>query len=291
MANGNFGGGIGTSGSPYLVEDYQDFLSIANNLNAHYRQVSDIDFSEAGTLNTNAVVGAFGGSYDGGNYKILNYKSTGGGLFQYTKRYTTVRFKNIHLVNANISNTSYCGGIVDGGTYETGMRINFFNCHVKNSTIRGSDGAGGIIGYLYASQPMIFECCSFDGTIIATGSVGGICGGGYQDGTGTHEYYDCFSSGYLETTNTSGYTGGITGSRSPTSKFKNCYTSADIFGYNVGGICGWTWSGRTFENCFVLSNRLGGNNADAKVGTITPTNTPSNTIINCYARNDIQLIG
>ncbi|RHW38696.1 hypothetical protein D1B33_07430 [Lysinibacillus yapensis] len=72
MANGNFGGGVGTADKPFLVEDGLDFYAIRNNLAASYKQVADIDmtgiiFKPIGDLDN-----IFTGNYDGQFYKISN---------------------------------------------------------------------------------------------------------------------------------------------------------------------------------------------------------------------------
>ena len=42
-ANGSFGGGDGTAGSPYIIEDVWDLQNMSGNLSAHYVLKNDIN--------------------------------------------------------------------------------------------------------------------------------------------------------------------------------------------------------------------------------------------------------
>ena len=85
MANGNFGGGDGTSGNPYLVEDAYDLNAVRNSLSAHYRQTQDIDLTGWDWQPIGATwawssyystwvwqFGYFTGTYDGDYHRISN---------------------------------------------------------------------------------------------------------------------------------------------------------------------------------------------------------------------------
>ena len=47
MANGNFGGGNGTTATPYLIEDADDLNAMRKNLDASYKLVNDINLGVA----------------------------------------------------------------------------------------------------------------------------------------------------------------------------------------------------------------------------------------------------
>lgn len=70
MANGNFGGGNGTSGSPYKIEDSLDFKNISLNPSAYFILVNDI------TINTPLTpIPTFSGEIDGQNHIVTNFKN------------------------------------------------------------------------------------------------------------------------------------------------------------------------------------------------------------------------
>ena len=128
MANGNFGGGTGTSTDPYLVEDARDLLN-CNKYDKYYKQVCDIDLSEyqdgEGFPGVRVVMSSYGSSgtrvrfhYDGCGFKIKNMyqnKPTS----QYTGLFiigwvvgerteSQVYIKNVSVINANVNGKNAC---------------------------------------------------------------------------------------------------------------------------------------------------------------------------------------
>ena len=90
-AGGAFGGGDGSVGTPYVIEDVWDLQNMSSNLSAHYVLKNDIDASATVSWNSGAgfvPVGTFSnwftGSLDGKNHTItglfIKYSSGNIGL-------------------------------------------------------------------------------------------------------------------------------------------------------------------------------------------------------------------
>lgn len=90
MANGNFGGGNGALGMPYLIEDAQDLDAIRNEPDIHYKIVADIDVSEY-VLWT--PIANFSGSLDGAGHTIYNLNNA---IFDNVTAGATV--SSIHII-------------------------------------------------------------------------------------------------------------------------------------------------------------------------------------------------
>lgn len=179
MANGNFGGGTGTSDDPYLVEDAKD-LKACITINKHYKQIADIDLSEYNTgtgfepvLIQAASEGNY--TYDGNGYKILNLyqnrpETHEAGVFrlrpikdQRYHRVFTYNFKNISIINANVTSkgpgilATGVGHTTNNSAYGEGARtyINVTDCFVSgqltcilNGNITVEHYNTGVIGTL-----------------------------------------------------------------------------------------------------------------------------------------------
>src|SRR5690606_31676035 len=125
MANGNFGGGVGSTTDPYLVEDAYDLDAIRNKLTAHYKLTSNINlsippFSEGegwvpiGTRSSN-VNTRFNGTLNGNGFTISGLyinrpEEQRVGLFGDV--YTASRFYDLKIKNAHV--TCRSGGILVG---------------------------------------------------------------------------------------------------------------------------------------------------------------------------------
>ncbi len=150
-SSGEFAGGKGTEEDPYLISTAQQFLNISNELDKHYKLISDIDFEKDGVSLTYPVgwhrnsVGtdvydAFEGVLNGNGYAIKNASLALGNytaLFSKVGEFGVIRnviFDNIS-VEATVENIGksvgsfYCGIVAatNDGLIE--------NCTVLNSTI------------------------------------------------------------------------------------------------------------------------------------------------------------
>ena len=90
-AGGSFGGGDGTKGNPYVIEDVDDLQNMSSNLSAHYVLGNDINASATARWNSGAGFKPIGtpskrvtGSLDGKNHSItglfIKYSSGNIGL-------------------------------------------------------------------------------------------------------------------------------------------------------------------------------------------------------------------
>lgn len=128
MAQGNFGGGDGTSNNPYLVEDIADLRAIHGiTISSHkyYKLVNDLDLSEyEGTYFPKIRINGYSSSdrfkfnFDGNGHKILNLTqiyndntdTIDSGLFEVYSASSIsskansniITVKNLSLVNVNI---------------------------------------------------------------------------------------------------------------------------------------------------------------------------------------------
>ena len=171
MAGGLFGGGNGTSGNPYLVEDADDLNAVRNNINAHYLQVKNIDLTKyssgAGWL---PITANFQGTYDGGLYSIIGLKinrptTDAVGLFSSVAG----NLRNIRIIDANIVGRSYVGALV-------GYSNRCYRCTSSGSVSGSGSYVGGLIGWQNNASAYIDECSSTATVQGGTFSVGGLCG-------------------------------------------------------------------------------------------------------------------
>lgn len=166
-ANGNFGGGNGTSSNPYLIEDVSDLIAVNQGLNEAYKLVNNIDLGDY--VFTGSVIAkyydsdsydSFSGLFDGdghtiSNLTIDNLGEAHIGLFGSIKgdRYFNSIIKNLTLSNVNINgNTS--GGRV-AALVGSATRADITNCHVIGGNVDfdlGSyyNGSGALAGGLFA---------------------------------------------------------------------------------------------------------------------------------------------
>lgn len=158
MANGLFGGGDGSSSSPYLIEDAHDLNAIRNfsqNSTVYLKLANDIDMNVA-PYNEGAgwaPISQFSGraniTLDGNNHAIKNlYINRPGesnvGLF--SNFYGTINISNIAFINVNITGYDYVGTIASN-IYSYGS--NFNNILISGS-IKSNRCVGGVAYYITA---------------------------------------------------------------------------------------------------------------------------------------------
>ena len=225
-----FGGGRGTSYSPYLISSKEHLNNVRNYLDAHFLMTANIiftvaDFEQGGDyynqglgwspIGTNDA-NAFTGVFNGGGYTIQAIKSSyrgGSDIYVGLFRYSTGFIKNLGMtrgvvsVSHGTSSANYilgAGGIVG---YNKGIISNCYNAGSVSSYFSGGEGssnrfyAGGIAGY---NEGAVNNCYNTGG-ISARSYGGGIVG--YNIGV----ISDCYN-------NTSG---GIAGYNN--NKIANCY--------------------------------------------------------------------
>ena len=315
-----FAGGDGTEANPYLIETKEQLDLVRYYLDASFKMIADIEFTEADFAEGGdyyndgkgwAPIGIdqttpFTGTFDGNGHKVSGLEVnlldtddyTYAGVFGAVKGH----IKGLGVVESSFEGY-YAGAIA--GRLETGW---IENCY-STSNVTSSTYAGGIVGYckddedtLKASNTKISKCYN-DGIVKGCGTltyVGGIVG---------HTQFEvliseCYNRGnvigeYLKSSKASYNAGGIAGVLS-SSRIENSYNLGNVSaktggsGYiRVGGIAGWLSyysSDRpsTAENCY----SIGQTEADCKKATEVYTyelfgSTHSKTAVsNCYYSAD-----
>lgn len=221
MAGGTFGGGDGTEGNPYLVEDADDLDAVRYTMDAHYLQIANIDLT--GVENWNPIGYApdwsdrvsFTGVYDGDSHQISNL--------------TIERTDSWH---------GYMGSFwqLEGGIVR---RVRFIDVD-----IRGYGGQGVIAGQVTGGA--VVEDCFVTGTSWAAGSdIGGITG--YLDNAVIRR---CLS--HCSLTGSHGVAGITPYMRQAT--VENCCAFGAVEASGLGGgLVGWAEDSSTIENCLAAA--------------------------------------
>lgn len=310
MANGNFGGGLGTTELPYLIEDAQDFIAIRNNFNAFYKLKNNVNMS--GVTYTSPT-GSMTGGLDGDGHTVSNFSldSTSTILgpvlsatiinitFSGTKSGTTNTptstivssysanvanvFKNCHLnfdVNVTHTNSSSQSNFY---SFSSAPNVTYQDCSfLGNITIRGTRDTGFDGNPPYVAPIGYGQClrCFTNANITAIASrVTNGTEGATIYGVCSLSATDCYSSGnFIANT-----VYGINSGRNSDSIATRCYTTAIMHGsISVGGI-----NNGTARDCFFLTDKMyrrSGSTASLNnFRIISPTNT------NCYALQGVQL--
>ncbi|MDG6220949.1 MAG: GLUG motif-containing protein, partial [Candidatus Thermoplasmatota archaeon] len=271
-----FGGGDGTQGNPYLIENVWDLQNMSLDRNAHYALANDIDASA--TVGWNAGEGfvpigtsanRFTGSLDGRNHTItslyINRPTTSlVGMFGYVETGAVV--KNVGLVNVDIMGPDNTGGLIGSnrGTVD--------NCHASGS-VAGSDAfIGGLVGYNFNTVKRSHATVD----IMGYRSVGGLVG--RNDGSVS----DCYATGAVVVT---GYTiGGLVGFNRGT--ITDSYAMGDCTGTTgVGGLAGYTFLG-TISNSYSTGSVTRSSGTETRFGGFLGTNEDGK-VINCYSTGGV----
>ena len=280
---GDMGSGDGTEGTPYLIEDLDDFDAFSDPNNAATYWVVDVhtklmtDINLTGRTYTTAVIAHMYGVFDGNHFTISNLTiDTKGednsflGLFGMLESFTeAAELKNLGLVNAIIKggdNSDYVGGLCGKLLWS-----NITNCHFIGS-VRGGNNVGGLCGVNGASY---LENC-FANSIVngISDSVGGLCGSNFRG-----NIINCYAISNVSGNN---YVGGLCGDssgRSPyTASIKNSYATGTVSGNSyVGGLCGnsgqeiyYASITNSYSTCTVSGNDyVGGLCGDDDITTIS----------------------
>ena len=271
-AGGSFGGGDGSAGNPYVIEDVWDLQNMSSDLSAHYVLKKDINASATGTWNSGAgfvPIGnsssSFTGSFDGKNHTITGLfidrpKTDYVGLFGFVG--TNGFVKNVGLVDNNVTGSNYVGGLVG---YKSMGTVN--NSYATGNVKGRSFWIGGLVGR------------NNQGTVnnsYATGNVRGLSrynGGlvGSNHGTVANSY---------ATGNVTGSTavGGLVGYNSGT--VSNSHATGYVTGYSdVGGLVGTNNQG-TVSNCFWDKVTSGMSSSDGGTGKTTAEMKTRSTFTN-----------
>ena len=243
MAGGHFGGGYGTSASPYLVEDADDLNAVRNNIEAHYQQTADIDLAEYENwepLWDAEEYVAFTGSYDGNGFTIANLTvdkdSWDVGLFGMSENVT---FKGIVLKDVDVKGRGNVGAL---SGYMGDCTVK--ECYVLGGIIEGNNyNVGGMAGNVVYDS--VVEDCGVDVTVGGVNEVGGMFG------QFRGNMKRCWSKGSVSGEHT--LIGGLIGNYFATADklLEECFSEADVVGeWGVGGMFGGLYSFGVIKNCY-----------------------------------------
>jgi hypothetical protein len=153
-SGGTFGGGTGTLGDPYMVEDVTDLQAMKNNLTAYYALANDIDASVTSGWNGGKGFEPIGdtdnrflGGFDGKGYTItglyINRPDTDiVGLFGHVGNATVI--KNVHLINAEVIGARDTGTLIGQVLGNADTLVEY--CSAIGGSVTGNGATGGLIG-------------------------------------------------------------------------------------------------------------------------------------------------
>lgn len=269
-----FGGGEGTSESPYQISTPAQLAKLAELVSSddettrnaysdkHYKLMEDIDLSAynksydggkgwvpIGRVIVNRIR-SFNGKFDGNGKVItglyINRADEGSiGLFGYIYN---ANIKNIAVMGANVNGNNKVGGIAGMVSYGT-----VGGCYVSG-TISGERFIGGIVGAHAANKPILQDCRNDASVRGNDDTIGGIVG----------------------------WTAGVV---------KNCYATGSVSGSTkVGGIAGditYAGGGGNVRNCAALNPAITATGADT--GRVAGNNT--GTLTSNYAFSGMKVNG
>ena len=286
----------GTAGAGVItVNTPADLDNVRNNLAGDYKLGGDIDLTayiSSGSGNSSATNGwlpigttsaRFTGSFDGDGHVIkglwVNRPDTLYiGLFGFTQ-------------NATISNL---GVEIDNG---------------KGGVV-GDQSVGGLVGCQISDSggSSVIEYCYVSGNVsVVWYNAGGLVGmqsNGAYGGSGSITIKNCYATGDVKVTNSSGYgAGGLVGEQASnslgsSSVIENCYATGNVSAPNyAGGLVGYQYiaagsSSGAIENCYATGNVTASKNyAGGLVGQQNTTGSRSSTIENCFAFGGVKSPG
>ncbi|MBO5059676.1 MAG: hypothetical protein J6C82_02015 [Clostridia bacterium] len=262
--------GEGTEEQPYLINDIEEFIWFAEQVNGarNYKGEyimlnADIDLNGAEWTPIGTASAPFEGTFDGSSKLICNLTINGSmdydngtgnsyvGLFGYANNSASI--KNVTIENADVSGCLYVGPVV--GRIYTGKTID--NCHVKgNISVDGYWYIGGVVGRNdYAKSINNCSVIGNDGSYIKADTTMN------QDHDGS-------------------YVGGIVGFRGEGAMtITDCVVkNVDISGATrVGGISGIAHYGNTISGCTAENVTLQAEEGTSMVGLIAGVNQGTET--------------
>lgn len=294
--------GDGTEDNPYQIQTVDQLKAVADDLDAHYILVDDLDLGGESSpwtpIGSFSPYAPFTGTFDGGGHTIsglyIDGNSSNRGLFGYVGSGGTV--KNLN-VSGSVTGGYNVGGVVgnnSGGTVEScgsscsvdghdfvggvvgrnngGTVTGCFNTGSVNST-GGSSYAGGVVGDNMSGGTVSY--CYNTGTVSGGNSVGGVVG--YNHGSNVSS---CYNAGSV--TSNASHTGGVVG-RNISGVVSNCYNTGKITNKdsndNVGGILGSSDKGAV-THCYNIG-KVEGDIGNYFLGSILGNNSGA-AINRCY---------
>ena len=201
---GQYGGGSGTAGDPYLIGEPNDLIILSqtsNDWDKHFKLTADLDMVGVAMMPIGNTTTYVTGTFNGNGHTIANLsihlpETTDVGLFGVVD--------NVNTVNGTITDL----GLVDpdiSGRYSTGSLVGWLrngtltNCYSDGGTVSGEEFVGGLIGDshgainncyasvavsgrdyvggLVGSNDGLISNCYATGSVSGEDSIGGLAGG------------------------------------------------------------------------------------------------------------------
>ena len=249
-----FGGGDGSSDSPYLINNAADLKMLSEMINAGMEPYANegMNYLLTADISLPAVAAESPGNHTpiGTDANRFRGHFNGNG-------------KTISTLTINSADSSCIGlfGAVGGGTIT--------NLELTDVNIHGHVFIGGVAGYIYGNGARI-SGCYVTGAISGSHYVGGIAGHLDYSVSISNCYTACSVVG---NSNINGGIGGIAGINS-SSTISNCYATGAVSGPGFcGGIVGFN-SG-TVSSCLALNpsiNKIGNNAIGTYFGRVAGVN-------------------
>jgi hypothetical protein len=237
-----FEGGSGTESDPYLVANADQLDKVRDYLDAHFKQVANIDLGVSpwndgeGWEPIGGWLDGLSGSYDGNGYMIENLTIDYEGYSMYQSLFQELE----------------SGGLIE-------------NVILKNVDITGNSMVGALVAYQRSGE---IRNCSVEGTVRAKNNVGGLVA--QSEGL----IFGSFSEGLLQAIEINGnnyYFGGLVGRTAGSSEIYNSYSTSEVSGDNtVGGLVGNAW-GNSINNCYSTGKVSGIDNLGGLIGKKSDT--------------------
>jgi hypothetical protein len=276
-AGAQYGGGLGTAESPYLIFTASQLNAVGANpedWGKHFELMADIDLKKYGPAEFHMIGtsddGPFTGVFQGNHKTISNLRQSyaeGGcfGLFGFAE---DAQIENLTLANPSIASDlgRYVGALV--GDLEVGTIV---NCHVRAGNVEGFSHVGGLVGRNDGGR---ITGCTVSAFVQGASRVGGLIGQSYFgviERCRTHVEVVAPLSSYwigglvgecrIATVNECGTRGTVTGDacvggligESLTSVIERCAMTGAVCGTTkVGGILGLN-SGGSVTDCYATA--------------------------------------
>lgn len=247
----DFKNGHGTTESPYEITSVEEFNNVRYHLDAHFKQMDNLDLSGSEFSPIGSVTFPFTGYYDGGKYQIsnLNIKQNSNniGLFSYVDNGGVV--ENLKIVKAEIAGEYNVGAIA-------GINRGLIIGCVSSANVSGNGSVGGIVG-LNAVGGEIKECGN-TGNVSST-KIDGMYIGGIV-GVNNAFIQNCYNHGRINLDHNTAitYSGGIVGLNdggSYNAEIDRCYNIGAVNGNARGQVAGDNIKGK-INNCKWLASEL-----------------------------------
>ncbi|MGB4658681.1 MAG: Ig-like domain-containing protein, partial [Mobilitalea sp.] len=249
-------GADGSEVCPYIIDELDDLLWIADQVNnqnnafsgKYFMQTADINLTgQSWTPIGISSTPGFGGNYDGNGHAISNVSCSSAvdsvGFFGNTNSGSTI--KNLTISSITVENTANNINSKNIGAMVGFNYSSISNCHITgvSSVTANVDGSMSIGGFVGWSATAVSKCSS-NATISTNNyvaSMGGIVG------SQSANINDCVYSGTLNNSAVSPQNniGGIAGWINGT--IKHCYVNGSLISTatNTGGIAGYYSNGST----------------------------------------------